>query len=182
MQIKFDKKSWLIIGIAVLFCVLLFFLGRWVEARSKQPSSPSEEVIETNEEIKEIPHIAPTPRDSVVIKYKYVDVPVTTPITDSIVTTEPPQEVSVVVRGDSAEVSIPITQKIYETEDYRAYISGYEARMDSIFVNQKITTVKVREPTKKKWFSVGVQAGYGYTPKGFQPYVGIGVSIDLIAF
>ena len=30
---------------------------------------------------------------------------------------------------------------------------------------------------RKRWgFGVGVQGGYGFTPKGWQPYVGVGVS------
>ena len=35
---------------------------------------------------------------------------------------------------------------------------------------------------KKKWFSVGAQAGYGLTMNGPSPYIGLGVSINLLDF
>jgi opacity protein-like surface antigen len=54
--------------------------------------------------------------------------------------------------------------------------------MDSIFVKQRTNTIHIREPTKQKRFSIGLQAGYGMTPKGFQPYVGLGVSVNLWTF
>lgn len=85
---------------------------------------------------------------------------------------------------DSVEVIIPMSQKVYEDSTYRAYVSGYNAKLDSIFVfrrSEYITKTRIlRSPPKR--FSVGLQAGYGYTPKGFQPYVGIGVSVNLLSF
>ena len=84
--------------------------------------------------------------------------------------------------NDSVSISIPITQSRYETDDYRAYVSGYNARLDSIFVTSRQTVVRIRDPAKKKRFSIGIQAGYGMTPKGFQPYLGLGVSVNLFNF
>lgn len=85
---------------------------------------------------------------------------------------------------DSAEVVIPMCQRIYEDSTYRAYVSGYNAQLDSIFVFRRsecITKTRILQSPPKR-FSVGLQAGYGYTPKGFQPYVGIGVSVNLLSF
>lgn len=176
------NKNGVTLALLVLLCVAMFFIGRWFESRSHNHSS--EEIVEIYEEETEVPDLAPVPRDSVVIRYVEIEVPVepeqpSAPIDSLII---PKEEISVVVKGDSAEVKIPISQKVYETEDYRAYISGYRAQMDSIFIVQRTTTVKVREPTKQKRFSVGVQAGYGFTPKGFQPYIGVGVSVKLFDF
>lgn len=82
---------------------------------------------------------------------------------------------------DSIDVLVPMTQKVYEDSTYRAYVSGFNASLDSIFVFQRteyITNTRVVK-SKPKRFSIGVQAGYGITPKGFQPYVGLGVSVNL---
>lgn len=82
---------------------------------------------------------------------------------------------------DSVDVLVPITQKVYEDSTYRAYVSGFNASLDSIFVYRRteyITNTRVVK-SKPKRFSIGVQAGYGITPKGFQPYVGVGVSVNL---
>lgn len=74
-------------------------------------------------------------------------------------------------------------QAYYEDSLYRAWVSGYRPRLDSIeiyprMVTHTITndiyhTIKVKD--KRRW-GLGVQAGYGY-PGGF--YVGGGVSYNL---
>ena len=74
-------------------------------------------------------------------------------------------------------------QTYYEDSLYRAWVSGYRPRLDSIeiyprTVTQTITndiyhTIKVKD--KRRW-GLGLQTGYGY-PGGF--YVGAGVSYNL---
>lgn len=74
-------------------------------------------------------------------------------------------------------------QAYYEDSLYRAWVSGYRPRLDSLqifprTVYQTITndiyhTIKVRD--KRRW-GIGLQAGYGY-PSG--AYVGVGVSYNL---
>lgn len=76
-------------------------------------------------------------------------------------------------KADSADVELPITQKVYEDSTYRAWVSGYDARLDSIMVYRPIHYVTVvKEPASR--FSWGLQMGVGMTPKGLQPYIGIG--------
>lgn len=170
------------LAIALLLCAAFFFIGRGCSSCTPYHSSDEEIVVEQVETVSVVADTAPVPRDSVVIKYRYVEVPLTPPPQDTVSGRPIVNDIAVVVNGDSAEVQIPITQTKYETDDYRAYISGYQARMDSIFINQRTTTIKVREPKQMPRFSVGVQAGYGMTPKGFQPYIGIGVSVNLFNF
>lgn len=74
-------------------------------------------------------------------------------------------------------------QAYYEDSLYRAWVSGYRPRLDSLQVfprtvtntvtNDIYHTIKVKD--KRRW-GLGLQAGYGY-PGG--AYVGIGVSYDL---
>lgn len=179
------KKSTVVL-LAVILCAIGFFAGRSCQSGVVIPNSEGVVVDSTTTETT-IPDTAPVPRDSVVIKYVYETIPITPPpdttqnkLTDILAV--PMDSLAVSVNGDSATISIPITQTVYETPDYRAYVSGYRANLDSIFVTKSVLTVRIREPTKQKRFSIGLQAGYGMTPKGFQPYVGIGVSVNLWSF
>ena len=80
---------------------------------------------------------------------------------------------------DSVLVEIPIMERTYESEEYRAVIEGYNARLKSMEVYPRTSYITTTETIKqkKRWgVSLGVQGGYGITPKGWQPYAGVGVS------
>lgn len=74
-------------------------------------------------------------------------------------------------------------QAYYEDSLYRAWVSGYRPKLDSLQIfprtvtntvtNDVYHTVKVRD--KCRW-GLGLQAGYGY-PSGV--YVGLGISYNL---
>ena len=74
-------------------------------------------------------------------------------------------------------------QAYYEDSLYRAWVSGYRPKLDSIEIyprtvthtitNDIYHTIKVKD--KRRW-GLGLQAGYGY-PGGF--YVGGGVTYNL---
>ena len=88
---------------------------------------------------------------------------------------------------DTLFVPVPIATKVYEDSLYRAEVSGYRASLDRLEIYQQeriITqTIPVQVKERKRW-GIGVQAGYGVsTPNGkpvLSPYIGIGVSYDLI--
>lgn len=94
--------------------------------------------------------------------------------------TEQAQPPDTALAADSATVSLPVTSKKYTGPDYTAYISGFQPRLDSIFIRRSTVTQTVTPPQRaaRRW-SFGLQAGYGITPKGFQPYLGIGASYNL---
>ncbi len=94
----------------------------------------------------------------------------------------PPQEMS--DERDSMAVEIPITQKRYESDDYRAYVSGYEPRLDSIFVFPKTTVIRERSYKPPNRWHIGITGGYGYGIKSKQvePYIGIGLTYSIISF
>lgn len=86
---------------------------------------------------------------------------------------------------DSADVVIPITQKVYEDSTYTAYVSGYNPQLDSLIFRMPKAVVTIREYQKPKRWGVGLQVGYGMTVRGtpqFTPYIGIGVSYNLLSF
>lgn len=76
-------------------------------------------------------------------------------------------------------------QKTYSDSLYTAWVSGYDARLDSINIYPKTTVInndvlhKVFVPHKKKPFGLGIQVGCGY-PHGI--YVGLGVSYNIVTF
>ena len=80
---------------------------------------------------------------------------------------------------DSVLAVVPITQKVYADSTYKAWVSGYNPRLDSIQVyRQTIVTTKTETVVRKRRIGIGVQAGYGYGFRygGFEPYVGLGGS------
>lgn len=126
--------------------------------------------VDTVEYIETIPYLKPIPVDSVILRYETVKLPVSDNKLPDSVHKLP----------DSVQVQIPIQQKIYEDSSYTAYVSGYNPSLDSIFIYPRhdvITITKIAKEKRKRW-NIGIQAGYGYTPKGFQPYVGIGGSYN----
>lgn len=81
-----------------------------------------------------------------------------------------------IIPEDSVTISLPITQKVYRDSTYTAYVSGFDAKLDSIKVFSQMVTVTKKEPPPA--FTFGVQAGYGITPAGMQPYIGLGVQYN----
>lgn len=124
---------------------------------------------DTTEYVETIPFYYPVPRDSVIIRHETAKLPVRK---DSC---EAKQDSCVF---DSAEVVIPITQKVYVDSLYRAWVSGYNAKLDSIEVYSRMREIRIPVPVsvKRKRWGLGLQAGYGY-PNGC--YVGVGVSCNI---
>lgn len=132
-----------------------------------------------------IPYLNPVPKDSLVIRYITQRLPIVDDTEVNVSTNNKNDEQNISQSGnnvyenilDSADVVIPITQKVYEDSPYKAYVSGYNASLDSFLIYPRNEVITIRQKTKR--WNIGVQAGYGVTPKGFMPYVGFGVSITL---
>ena len=89
-------------------------------------------------------------------------------------------EVPVCIR-DTDTVTVPVTlprdQVTVRDTSFTAWVSGYRPALDSIEIYTTTTTITKRLPAPR--WSLGVQAGVGLTPKGVQPYLGVGVSYRL---
>lgn len=84
---------------------------------------------------------------------------------------------------DSAIVELPIIQRHYADSTYEAWVSGpVDPRMDSIRVFAPTTIITRKEWKPPKHWHIGVTAGYGYGSKGFQPYVGVGITYSIFSF
>lgn len=119
-----------------------------------------------------VPYVKPVARDSVVVRYVTKKLPI---VHDTVLP----------ICIDSADVNIPITQKQYCDSTFTAWVSGYEAKLDSIrvYARREVVTVNkiIKEPPNR--FVISLNIGYGLTPyNGLQPYIGVGVGYKLFSF
>lgn len=153
-----------ILGVMLCISVLLNVILYTEHGRIK-----SEKVCDTTKVtiVDSVKKSFPVPVDSIVVRY----ITRSLPIASDSATKQ--------LRSDSVKVQIPISQKVYEDTLYRAYISGYEPNLDSITIKQRTNYITHTIRDKESRFRIGLQAGYGLTPKGMQPYVGVGLSYRL---
>lgn len=91
------------------------------------------------------------------------------------------------VPGDTVRVpvAVPIQRKEYRTAEYRAVVEGYRPELVEMEVYRQTNTVTVTPAIAKpnRW-GVGIQVGYGLTPRTgrLEPYIGIGVQYNLFSF
>lgn len=67
----------------------------------------------------------------------------------------------------------------------RVYASGVMPQIDSVqhYVCDRIVTIETKVPVKvKTHWGLGVQAGMGVGKCGFTPYVGVGVSYNILSW
>ena len=83
---------------------------------------------------------------------------------------------------DTAFITLPISQKCYEDSLYRAWVSGYGARLDSIEVFRRTQTITIVEKEKRRHWHIGPTVGAAYGIRGFTPYVGVGITYSLYSF
>ena len=162
------KKLVTITSILLLLSVICN-LWQYYEASITQPLVS----YDTLETIRFISVKEPVPADSLKVKEVIVRLPV-------YITAEDSDKVcdTCSVVNDSAEVVVPIIQKVYQDSIYTAYVSGFRPNLDSIFITRKEVYVTKTITEKRSRWGIGLQGGYGITPKGFQPYLGVGVTYN----
>lgn len=75
------------------------------------------------------------------------------------------------------------TQLVYTDPRFTAWVSGVTPRLDSIAVVSLTTTETVRlSASRPRRWGLSVTAGAALTPRGVQPFVGVGVSYTFLAF
>ena len=126
-----------------------------------------ETVVVTDTIIKVIKVDRPIVRESTIVKYEVVRLPRandTICVSDTI--------------KDSVFVQVPIEQKVYSDSNYTAWVSGYHPRLDSISITHQEVSFhnKLVNNNGSKRLYLGIQVGYGITPRGLQPYLGLGLS------
>jgi hypothetical protein len=91
-----------------------------------------------------------------------------------------------IVRNDTTYIPLPRESRTYGDDRYTAVVSGYQPSLDLLEIymeNQTITRYAVPKENPKRW-GIGVQVGYGATARDgsvyLSPYIGIGISYDII--
>ena len=161
MSAEVNKVLAILGGIVVLALMVgSFFFGRATKDTSIESTKIERDTIIVRDTIREY-----YPQEVVrtIVRTERVEVPI--------------------VRYDTikevVEVEIPIEQREYKSKEYYAIVEGYNPRLKSIEVYPRTAYINTTETIKerKRWgVSLGVQGGYGFTPKGWQPYAGVGVS------
>lgn len=99
------------------------------------------------------------------------------PVYETVIQTVPEMfPIYIALEGDTVRepifVPIRITQKEYLTDDYHAWVSGYNPSLDSIDVFPKTMYITKRQLIRR--WGIGITAGYGIGRNGQSPYIGIG--------
>lgn len=175
------KNITLVVLMLLLACSILFNVHQYV-GTGNRTYRDTVRVTWTDT----IPYYKPVPKDSTVIRY-ITDVLPTISDTCNNRDNHIPDSCNHegIFVSDSVKVSIPITSKMYEDSTYRAYVSGYRANLDSIFIFPKREAIMITKQEKCKRWGIGVQVGCGFTLDAkpqFSPYIGVGVSYNLFNF
>ena len=158
-------KNVLVGAVATVGCLIAFLIGRWTS-----PKTPVQ--ILQHDILPSIVRID-TVRDTLLVP-KYVQVERFDTIRDTV---------------DVKPVYLPVPVSSYLFTDdstYRIDMEGYHVKARSIEVYPRTITQTVIERievpgTPKRW-GIGISAGGAITPHGIQPYIGVGINYQLIAF
>lgn len=93
------------------------------------------------------------------------------------------KDVDTVRITDTVKVAVPIYNYRFKDDLYDITAEGYDVRLNSVTVYPKTEykysthTVEIRS----RW-GLGVQAGYGFSKDGLSPFIGIGVSYNILTW
>ncbi len=156
-------KSKHFIFLAVLACAVSFFLGFYTgrETKEREINVYDTTIISIIDSSK---YIFPQPIFEAPLEVILV------PILDTLII------------NDTIYQKLPLTQNYYAREgEYRAWVSGYRSRLDSIQIFNRTevryieNTIFKTQPSK---FGVGIIGGVGYSSK-ITPFVGVGFYYNL---
>lgn len=158
-----NKVVWILIALVFILSVIgSFYFGRATKGTSIVSTKEERDTIIVRDTLR-VSYPVEVEREVVRTEYKYLT----------------RVERDTITLRDTILVEIPIEEREYKDKDYRAVVGGYNPYLKSIEVYPITKYINTTETIKerKRWgFGVGVQGGYGFTPKGFQPYVGVGFS------
>jgi len=177
-KVKSKLCFWLVIAFYVLIAGGIFYGGYLTGIKHCKKGMPD---ISTTSKVDTSKSVAPTPIATTPQGYIKVRVVHDQPLNNverNVLIIGPSEKVSDSTSLDSAY--IPITQKEYRDSNYTAWISGYEPRLDSIYVMSRTTTITKTARRFRRW-NIGISGGYGYgiLSKRFEPYIGFGITFSV---
>ena len=82
--------------------------------------------------------------------------------------------------ADSVTVEVPMERVVYEEEDYRAVVEGFNPRLVEMTIYPKQTTIVQKvEDRSPIHLRVGPTLAWGWTPHGFDLCLGIGATLEI---
>ena len=157
------KQSTIVLVLALILALIASFVAGGLVAQKHYEKALKQ--ADTVYKVKWVRDTIYEPKDSIIYKWRTAYLPVhdTTEVHDTTI-----------IR-DSVLVEVPIWEKSYASTNYNLTIRGFQPELVSIWIKQQEKIITV--PYRKQWsFTVGPQLGFGYTPKGWQPYAGAGIT------
>lgn len=90
------------------------------------------------------------------------------------------QNDTIVVR-DTVRVAVPISRYTFADSLYKCEVEGYDVSLKRMEVYPRTIYRTTVERVPSRW-GIGVQVGYGMSREGVSPYIGVGISYNLITF
>lgn len=92
------------------------------------------------------------------------------------------KETQVDTMHDTVYVYLPQENIVWQDDRCIVYAHGIGPQVDSVthFDTNIVVTETVR--SKPKRWGIGVSAGYGLSKDGLSPYIGLGISYDIVRF
>lgn len=160
-----------------ILCIVLLGVLAW-QYFGRIPSR-HETVWDTIPIYDTITHDTVIPRDSIVLRYEVVNLPMVGNISRKNILENGNIALNNILT-DSARVVIPITQQHYKEDDFEAWVSGFRASLDSIRVFPKSYVLQPKATKSKRWvLSVGAGAGWNPFTRKFEPTIGINIGLKL---
>ncbi len=173
--------------VMTILCVILLVVNigvLWQNHRQKMPVEPPEIKVDslfirdTNSFIE--PQKEPSP--DILIK----EIPVPVYVADSSAIDSLLNECArLEMVSDSLQLVLLRVQRHYSDSTFDAWVSGVDPRLDSIKIYQTNMIITKEIPViqvKKTRWGLGVNAGYGVGTGGLTPYVGVGISYNLLSW
>lgn len=171
--------------VMTILCVILLVMDigvLWQNHRQKTPVEPPEIKVDSlfirdTNSFKE-PQKEPSP--DVLIK----EIPIPVYVADSAAIDSLLNECARLERvSDSLQLVLLRVQRHYSDSTFDAWVSGVDPRLDSIKTYQTNIVITKEIPViKKNRWGLGVQAGVGAGKGGLTPYLGVGVSYNLLSW
>lgn len=178
-------KGWqyIMTGVGIAVAVLIgFLIGQ--QYPQKLPVEPNEEKVDTLfiRDTNSFTEPPKEPSPDVLIK----EIPIPVYVADSSAIDSLLDECSRLKRvGDSLQLVLLRVQRHYSDSTYDAWVSGVDPRLDSIKTYQTNIVITKEIPViqvKKSRWGLGIQAGYGASKDGLSPYIGVGVSYNVLSW
>ena len=178
-------KGWqyIVTGVGIAVAVLIgFLIGQ--QYPQKPHVEPNVEKVDTSfiRDTNSYTEPPKEPSPDVLIK----EIPVPVYVADSSAIDSLLNECARLERvGDSLRLVLLRVQRHYSDSTFDAWVSGVDPRLDSIKTYQTNMVITKEIPViqvKKSRWGLGIQAGYGASKDGLSPYIGVGVSYNVLSW